>query len=110
MVFIGLFEKGCVNILEDIQALDSRSANGLCAGVHVRGFSKKLYISILRKLRVIANNIKECLHGGLVGCARSRSEAARLIYEIQIGIYGLFHGYMSFHLMPIISNKNGIVK
>jgi hypothetical protein len=100
-------EKRCINARvgisgEKIQALDSRSVEGLCGWVHTGSFFEEINIRFFGEFGATSDKQK-FLKSHFVGdvCLW----AARLIHELQIGCHGVFHGYLSFHLMPIISNE-----
>jgi hypothetical protein len=103
---ICLLKKGCVDRLiaisrRQIQAANSRSADGLSSGVHVRSGAQKLCIRVLRERRFDADNINKLSQSVLVSCVRLG--ALRFADEVQELIYSGLHGsYLS------LSNANYI--
>jgi hypothetical protein len=92
--FIGLLKEGCLNTWvsiggEKIQALYSRSVQGLRGRVHGRRAAEKLYVSLFREWGVNANSIGKVtqskrVHGrGLF--------AVPVLYEVEKVIYGFLH-------------------
>ena len=87
---VELMKEGGFNPGVVVQSLDGGSAKRLRGWGHAGRAEQKFFIRLLREFGVIANNVEERLQAVLirpVGLWR-----ARLIYEIQIGIYSVFHG------------------
>jgi hypothetical protein len=100
-------EKGSVNTWvgiggEKIQALDSGSVEGLRGRVHAGSLFEEINIRFFGEFSATSDKQK-FFKSHFIGdvCLW----AARLIHELQIGCHSVFHDYLSFHLMPIISNK-----